>query len=178
MLSLGMELKRLRANKKWTQAFAAREIGIQQSYLSKLENGQFIPSLDVLEKLSTCYQVSFESFIPIKTKQNIINNNLKWLITLLFTIGILIWLCASFNIFYSETYFTYQAKQGEFWAINVIETYKGEKYIEGDAVYEIIGQRDISRLENRILLVTSAVFVFGALLISMLINKPWLNKEK
>ncbi len=43
MQALGMELKRLRANKKWTQAYAAREIGIQQSYLSKLENGQFIP---------------------------------------------------------------------------------------------------------------------------------------
>jgi len=36
MQSLGKELKRLRSDKKWTQAFAAREIGIQQSYLSKL----------------------------------------------------------------------------------------------------------------------------------------------
>ncbi|KAA1165392.1 helix-turn-helix domain-containing protein [Pseudoalteromonas fuliginea] len=178
MSSLGIELKRLRANKKWTQAFAAREIGIQQSYLSKLENGQFIPSLDVLEKLSMCYEVSFESFIPINTKQNTSNNKLKWLIAFLLTLGVFMWLCASFNIFYSETYFTYQAKNGEFWAINVIETYKGEKYIEGDVIYEIIGQRDISRLENRILLVSSAVFIFGALLISMLINKPWLNKEK
>lgn len=178
MPSLGMELKRLRANKKWTQAFAAREIGIQQSYLSKLENGQFIPSLDVFSKLSTCYQVSFDQFIPIKTTKNTISNNLRWLTTLLFTVGILIWLCASFNIFYSETYFTYQAQQGDFWAINVIETYKGEKYVEGDVVYEIIGQRDISRLENRILLVTSAVFICGALLISVFINRHWLKKEE
>ena len=55
-MSLGIELKQLRANKKWTQAFAAREIGIQQSYLSKLENGQFIPSAELIEKLEFCYK--------------------------------------------------------------------------------------------------------------------------
>lgn len=44
MSPLGTELKRLRVNNNWTQAFAAREIGIQQSYLSKLESGQFTPS--------------------------------------------------------------------------------------------------------------------------------------
>lgn len=177
MSSLGMELKRLRANKNWTQAFAAREIGIQQSYLSKLENGQFIPSLDVLEKLSICYQVSFDQFIPNKTEQDT-PSKAKWLIFLLLTLGTLIWLCASFNIFYSETYFTYQARHEDFWAINVIETYKGEKYIEGDVVYEIIGQRDVSRLENRILLVSSTVFILGGLLVSLLINKPWTIKRR
>lgn len=177
MSSLGTELKHLRANKKWTQAFAAREIGIQQSYLSKLENGQFIPSPDVIEKLSACYQISFDHLIPNLAKTSNSTNKLKWVSIILITTGILIYLCAVLNIFYPETYFTYQAKNLDFWAINITEMYKGEKYIEGDVVYEIIGQRDVSRLENRALMVSSAVLILGGLLVSLLINKSWLKKS-
>jgi len=176
MSSLGTELKNLRANKKWTQAFAAREVGIQQSYLSKLENGQFIPSPDVIEKLSACYQVSFDHLIPNQAKTSHSTNKLKWGSIILIATGILIYLSAVFNIFYPETYFTYQAKNLGFWAINVTEIYKGEKYIEGDVVYKIIGQRDVSRLENRILQVSSAVLILAGFLVSLLISKPWLKK--
>lgn len=69
-MSLGIELKQLRANKKWTQAFAAREIGIQQSYLSKLENGQFIPSAKIIKKFELCYdKTSLDKYLPSKALQ-------------------------------------------------------------------------------------------------------------
>ncbi|MBE0358596.1 helix-turn-helix domain-containing protein [Pseudoalteromonas aliena] len=178
MSSLGMELKRLRANKKWTQAFAAKEIGIQQSYLSKLENGQSIPSPDVIEKLNVCYHVSIEHFVPNQEKTANLTKKLKWGGILFIIIGILIYLCAMLNIFFPETFFTYQAKNQGFWAINITEIYKGEKYIEGDVIYEIIGQRDVSRIENRILCVSSAVFIFIGILMSVRRVKPLHQKEK
>ena len=176
MSPLGMELKRLRANKNWTQAFAAREIGIQQSYLSKLENGQFIPSPDVIKKLKTCYKVTFEHLIPNQAKTESPINKLQWCGIIFIVTGILIFLCAMLNIFFPETFFTYQVKNQGFWAINITDIYKGEKYIEGDAIYEIIGQRDISRLENRILYMCSVVFIFIGILMSVRLAKRWHQK--
>lgn len=160
MQSLGIELKRLRTNKKWTQAFAAREIGIQQSYLSKLENGQFIPSPEVIEKLKLCYdEVCFNNYLPTTPSTNVPLKKLPILSFVLFIIGLIVWLCATYEIFYSETYFTYQAKQGEFLAFNVSQQYQGERFIEGDVTYQIVGERQVSRIENRFLIVGSVVCI-------------------
>ncbi|XQF92916.1 helix-turn-helix domain-containing protein [Pseudoalteromonas espejiana] len=100
MQALGMELKRLRANKKWTQAFAAREIGIQQSYLSKLENGQFIPSPEVIEKLKLCYsEANFDKCLPINSHVNKPLNVTLIISLSLFIFGLIAWLCATYEIF-------------------------------------------------------------------------------
>lgn len=151
MQALGKELKRLRGLKNWTQAYAAREIGIQQSYLSKLENGQFLPSNEVLEKLTLCYEVSFKNFVPVTphVMPAICLFHLIAIITLIFSV--LLGLSAQFEIFYPETYFTYQTQSTHFWAVNVTPYYRGEQFIEGDVIYSIIGERRVSQYENRLL---------------------------
>lgn len=70
MNTLGSELKILRSKKQWSQSEAANQMGIEQSYLSKLESDQSWASIDVLKKLCKVYgmkpaqllsQVSVES---------------------------------------------------------------------------------------------------------------------
>ncbi|XQF91097.1 helix-turn-helix domain-containing protein [Pseudoalteromonas espejiana] len=177
MQALGMELKRLRANKKWTQAFAAREIGIQQSYLSKLENGQFIPSPEVIEKLKLCYsEANFDKCLPISSYVSK-PLNVTFIISLsLFIFGLIAWLCATYEIFYPETYFTYQAKLNDFLAFNVTQQYQGERFIEGDVTYHIVGERQVSQIENRVLAVASALCIFMSIVTALLSLKHKLRK--
>ncbi|GAA58234.1 hypothetical protein P20652_0085 [Pseudoalteromonas sp. BSi20652] len=169
MSSLGTELKRIRANKKWTQAFAAREIGIQQSYLSKLENGQFIPSTEVIEKLELCYgEACLDKYSPSKPSQHTSFKKMPLMSLLLFITSLVIWLCATYEIFYPETYFTYQAKLRDFLAFNVTQQYQGERFIEGDVTYQIVGERQVSRIENRFLIVSSVLCILVSVVIGVL----------
>ena len=169
MQALGMELKRLRADKKWTQAYAAREIGIQQSYLSKLENGQFIPSAEVIEKLKLCYgQTCFDKCLPINSAKHKPSNITLIMSLTLFMCGLIAWLCATYEIFYPQTYFTYQAKLGDFLAFNVTQQYQGERFIEGDVTYQIVGERQVSRIENRFLIVSSVLCILVSVVIVVL----------
>ena len=55
---LGEKLRQLRDSKEWTQPEAADSIGIEQSYLSKLENDRSLPSLEVFRRLIDAYDVS------------------------------------------------------------------------------------------------------------------------
>jgi len=168
-LSLGIELKQLRANKKWTQAFAAREIGIQQSYLSKLENGQFIPSIEVIEKLELCYgKTCLDKYLPSKSLQSTQVKNRLFVSFVLLITGLLMWLCATYEIFYPETYFTYQAKLDDFISFNVSQHYQGERFIEGDVIYQILGERQVSQIENRVLVVGSALCIFISIVTALL----------
>ncbi|MDP5213685.1 helix-turn-helix transcriptional regulator [Pseudoalteromonas tunicata] len=174
MPPLGIELKRLRVERKWTQAFAAREIGIQQSYLSKLENSQFLPSEEVIDKLSLCYGVALTEFIPQTVQAVNPLDRFTKVAAFVLLLALLLWLCAQFELFYPETYFTYQAKQAQFWVVNVTQFYRGERFVEGDVIYEIVGERRVSRFENRVILVLSYLLalVGGVLLAS----KRFLNR--
>jgi len=80
----------------------------------------------------------------------------------------MVWLCATYEIFYAETYFTYQAKQEDFLAFNVTQQYQGERFIEGDVTYQIVGERQVSRIENRFLIVTSAVCILLSIVAALL----------
>ncbi len=57
-MNFGDKLKRLRADKGWTQPDAAETIGVEQSYLSKLENGHSTPSGAVFERILEAYGLS------------------------------------------------------------------------------------------------------------------------
>jgi transcriptional regulator with XRE-family HTH domain len=176
-LSLGIELKQLRANKKWTQAFAAREIRIQQSYLSKLENGQFIPSAEVIEKLELCYgKTCLDKYLPSKTLQSTQIKKRLFVSLIMLITGLVMWLCATYEIFYPETYFTYQAKLGDFVAFNVSQHYQGERFIEGDVIYQILGERQVSRIENRFLIVGSTLCILLSVVVAAFSKKHLLIK--
>jgi len=69
-MTLGEQLKSCRQGKGWTQPEAAEAIGIEQSYLSKLENGKSLPSADLFDSLLQGYQVDVAALIePLSPKQ-------------------------------------------------------------------------------------------------------------
>jgi transcriptional regulator with XRE-family HTH domain len=54
-MKFGTYIKGLREKQKWTQPQASEQIGIEQSYLSKLENGKSYPSEEIYNKLQNAY---------------------------------------------------------------------------------------------------------------------------
>lgn len=56
-MRFGDHLRELRQDRRWTQPDAASRIGIEQSYLSKLESGRSFPSEDVFASLVQVYGI-------------------------------------------------------------------------------------------------------------------------
>lgn len=171
-MKLAEQLVALRKEKGWTQAEAARIISIQQSYLSKLENGHFVPSDDVLEKLSKAYGTKLKSarqpgnglprFVPI---------------LLLPLLGIFLLISGSNALLFSSTYYTYKTEpmspidETELYLnYHLSDTYKGEKYVSDESGtkyhFELIATREVERRENKL----QTIFGIALLLISLGLN--------
>ena len=60
--NIGAKLRRLRKERNLTQADLARQIGIQQSDLSRMEKGEYRVSLDNLIKLLNAFDVQISAF--------------------------------------------------------------------------------------------------------------------
>lgn len=65
-------LKQLRKSKGYTQVSLQMQLGIEQSLLSKYENGERIPNVDALIKLADLYNVSID-YILCRTDNPQIN---------------------------------------------------------------------------------------------------------
>ena len=63
---IGSRLRRMRKERNLTQADLARQIGIQQSDLSRMEKGEYRVSLDSLFKILAVFDVSFDTFFDEK----------------------------------------------------------------------------------------------------------------
>ena len=59
-MRFGDYIRNLRQERRWTQPEAAKQIGIEQSYLSKLESGKSYPSEDVFASLMTAYALDLD----------------------------------------------------------------------------------------------------------------------
>jgi transcriptional regulator with XRE-family HTH domain len=59
---IGVRLRRLRRERKLTQAGLARQIGIQQSDLSRMEKGEYRVSLDNLFKILAVFDIKMADF--------------------------------------------------------------------------------------------------------------------
>ncbi len=59
-MKFGDYLRQKRENHNWTQPEAAARIGIEQSYLSKLETGKSYPSEDIYGRLSSIYDMDVQ----------------------------------------------------------------------------------------------------------------------
>lgn len=57
---LGMRVKFLRKQRKWSQEDLALESNINKNYICDLENGRRNPSLDILERLCSAFQITLE----------------------------------------------------------------------------------------------------------------------
>lgn len=65
---LGMRIKFLRNQRKWSQEDLALEANINKNYISDLENGRRNPSLDVLERVAKAFNISLaELFKGVET---------------------------------------------------------------------------------------------------------------
>lgn len=62
-MTLGERLKQLRADKNWTQPQAAEAIGIEQSYLSKLENDRSLPSAEIFTAILNSFSLDAQKFL-------------------------------------------------------------------------------------------------------------------
>lgn len=65
---LGMRIKFLRKERKWSQEDLALEADVNKNYISDLENGRRNPSLEILEKIAIAFNISLsELFKGIET---------------------------------------------------------------------------------------------------------------
>ncbi|NVK88860.1 MAG: helix-turn-helix transcriptional regulator [Gammaproteobacteria bacterium] len=62
-MNFGDKLKQLRNQTNWTQPQAAEAIGIEQSYLSKLENDRSQPSSEIFTQILNAYQINVASLL-------------------------------------------------------------------------------------------------------------------
>lgn len=62
-MNIGEKIKQLRTDKNLTQPQLAEAIGIEQSYLSKLENDKSIPSADIFQAILKALSVDVGSFL-------------------------------------------------------------------------------------------------------------------
>ncbi len=85
-MTLGQKIKQLRTDKEMSQPELAQLIGIEQSYLSKLENDKAFPSDDMFNQILNAFEIEFETFInqfePDYIKHNLsklsaVKSNLK-----------------------------------------------------------------------------------------------------
>lgn len=57
---LGMRIKYLRQKLHWSQEDLALNANINKNYISDLENGRRNPSLEILERIATSFNITLE----------------------------------------------------------------------------------------------------------------------
>ena len=62
-MNIGEKIKQLRTDKNLTQPQLAEAIGIEQSYLSKLENDKSVPSADTFQAILKAFATDVGSFL-------------------------------------------------------------------------------------------------------------------
>ena len=67
--TVGARLRRLRKERHLTQTELARQIGIQQSDLSRMEQGEYRVSLDNLFKILAVFDLDINEFFDQKTAE-------------------------------------------------------------------------------------------------------------
>ena len=156
---------KLRKAKAWTQAKAAQQITIQQSYLSKLENGHYQPSVEVAEKIAKAYDVKVGDLLPLSQEAD--KPQLAKFIVM--ALGVFTFVVGYFTLVFNSQYFTYRVEsfstQGELiTSYHVTDEYLGKVYQSKSkhrVTYYMIDQRDIHRDENSWLMLFGAFLFFS-----------------
>lgn len=63
MINIGEKIKMLRKEKKLTQKELAKEIGVTASTVTKYENGQLEPNIEVLNRISNIFRISISALV-------------------------------------------------------------------------------------------------------------------
>ena len=155
-MDLSQKLIQLRKARGWTQAHAAQHIDIQQSYLSKLENGHFVPSDEVISKICNAYHVKQAELTASKQTKSV---DVTIKVSVLLTFSFCLILAGQFSLFFSQTYYNYKTqplnineKSTFVLSFHLTDQYLGENYIKTIAgtkyKFELVAQRDVPRKEN------------------------------
>jgi len=75
-MNFGDRLKQLRTQKNLTQPQLAQAIGIEQSYLSKLENDKSVPGADIFQSILRAFHMDVASFLE-GVDDNIVHRELR-----------------------------------------------------------------------------------------------------
>jgi len=130
-MDLGEKLRTLRQQKSLTQPELAEALGIEQSYLSKLENGKSVPSGDVLDRILDVFHLEvgdlvddldqgFRSqlrHVPAvsrhfeEQKRMLIGDRRRWLVvsTVLLALGASFVYGGQVQLFASDRLYTYES---------------------------------------------------------------------
>lgn len=130
-MDLGDKLRQLRQDRNWTQPELAESLGIEQSYLSKLENGKSLPSNDSLNRILDVFGLDIGELVDdldqrarnqlrqipdvaqhfARQKAMIIGNRRRWLIgsSLLAAIGAALIYAGAVGSFAGDLVYTYRS---------------------------------------------------------------------
>ena len=128
-MKLGEKLRQLRNEKQLTQPDLAEALGIEQSYLSKLENDKSLPSNDVLNRILDVFELDIADLVDAldqgsknqmrhipdvadhlrRQKQMIIGSQKRWLLlsSLMFALGVALIYAGTVHMFFSDTVYQY-----------------------------------------------------------------------
>ena len=62
ILLVGQKIRQIRKSRKWTQSDLANRIGVTQSDLSRMENGEYKVGLDTLFRILQAFEFSMSRF--------------------------------------------------------------------------------------------------------------------
>ena len=130
-MTFGEKLKELRNRREWTQPEMADAIGIEQSYLSKLENDKSLPSNEIFLQILEVLSVDIEAFLgdldqrsknqlrqlPAvaeffrRERQMLIGNRRRWLLVsaTLVTFGVAMIYAGFTHLFYPNVVYQYKS---------------------------------------------------------------------
>lgn len=130
-MKLGQKLRQLRVDKQMTQPDLAEALGIEQSYLSKLENDKSLPSNDVLNRILDVFELDLAELIDAlgqgprnqlrhlpdvadylrSQKRMIIGNRKRWLLSSSATLalGVALIYAGVAQMFFSTTVYQYMS---------------------------------------------------------------------
>jgi len=75
-MNFGEKLKQIRSERNLTQPQMAEAIGIEQSYLSKLENDKSVPSAEMFQSIIRALEIEAKDFLK-DIDRAILNGSLK-----------------------------------------------------------------------------------------------------
>lgn len=130
-MKFGHKIRQLRNDKNLTQPQLAESMGIEQSYLSKLENDKSMPSNDVLNRILDVFDIELGDLVDDleqgtrnqlrhlpdvadhfnRQKQLLIGDRQRWLLisALLLSIGIALAYAGNAHLFYSNMVYQYKS---------------------------------------------------------------------
>ncbi|WP_047980262.1 helix-turn-helix domain-containing protein [Ornithinibacillus contaminans] len=98
-MEFGEKLKKERTNRGWSQEELAEKLFVSRQSVSKWENGQNYPSIEVLLKVSDLFEVTVDELLRSddELKEKVINDSkqlahpkLKFTFDILFVIGLIL----------------------------------------------------------------------------------------